>query len=149
MDFIQYPFRQYCQFLNYLIGNYMNNSIFNSLHSFTNAVRDDVKEAMDNFTEAELYEMDASDLLDYMQENHYMREVIYYHEAWEVVASNQFNNFYAEYLDFSNCKNSIDCVMQEANGIIYSAYHAIAYELASELLSDAHEQYEANMSDEA
>lgn len=123
----------------------MNNSIFNSLHSFTNAVRDDVKEAISNFTEAELYEMDAGDLLDYMQENRYMREVIYYHEAWDVVASNHFNDYEAECLDFSNCTNALECVMREANGIIYSAYYSIAYELAIELLSDAHEQYEATL----
>ena len=126
----------------------MNNSIFNSLHSFTNAVRDDVKEAMCNFTEAELYEMDASDLLDYMQENHYMREVIYYHEAWDVVASNQFNEYEAEYLDFSSCKSALECVTQEANGIIFAAYYSIAYELAIELLSDAHEAYEATLNDD-
>ena len=126
----------------------MNNSIFNSLHSFTNAVRYDVKEAMGNFTEAELYEMEASDLLEYMQENHYMREVIYYSDAWDVVASNQFNGYDAEDLDFSNCKGALECVMQEANGIIYSAYNAIAGELAVDMLDDAHEAYEVNMSDD-
>ena len=126
----------------------MTNSIFNSIHSFTNAVRDDVKEAMDNFTEAELYEMDASDLVEYMQENDYMREVIYYSDAWEVVASSQFNGFDAEYLDFSFCKGALECVMQEANGIIYSAYYSIAYELAIDMLNDAHEAYEANMSND-
>lgn len=126
----------------------MNNSIFNSLHSFKNAVRDDVKEVMCNFTEAELYEMDASDLLDYMQGNHYMREVIYYHEAWDVVASNQFNGYDAEYLDFSACEGALECVMQEANGIIFAAYYAIAYELAIDMLNDAHEAYEATLSDD-
>lgn len=135
-------------FKTYLIGNDMNNSIFNSLHSFTNAVRDDVKEAMGNFTEAELYEMYAGDLLDYMQENQYMREVIYYHEAWDVVASNQFNDYDAECLDFSSCQSALECVMQEANSIIYSAYYSIAYELAIDMLNDAHEAYEANMSDD-
>ena len=135
-------------FKTYLIGNDMNNSIFNSLHSFKNAVRDDVKDAMGNFTEAELYEMDASDLVEYLIENDYMREVIYYHEAWDVVASSQFNGYDAEYLDFSACKGALECVMQEANGIIYSAYYAIAYELASDMLNDAHEAYEANMSDD-
>ena len=123
----------------------MNNSIFNSIHSFTNAVRDDLKDVMNSFTEAELYEMDANDLLDYMQENQYMREVIYYHEAWDVVASSQFNGYDAEYLDFSSCKSALECVMQEANGIIYSAYCTIAYRLACELLSDAREQYEATL----
>ena len=131
-----------------IIGNDMNNSIFNSLHSFTNAVRDDVKEAMGNFSEAELYEMDASDLLEYMQENHYMREVIYYSDAWDVVTSSQFNGYDADYLDFSSCKGALECVMQEANGIIYSSYHSIAYELAIDMLNDAHEAYEANLSDD-
>ena len=135
-------------FKTYFIGNYMSNSIFNSIHSFTNAVRDDLKEAMGNFTEAELYEMGAGDLVEYLMENHYTIEVIYYSDAWEVVAGSQFNDFNAEYLDFSNCKNSIDCVMQEANGIIYSAYYSIAYELAIELLSDAHEQYESTLNDD-
>ena len=126
----------------------MNNSIFNSLHSFTNAVRYDVKEAMGNFTEAELYEMEASDLLEYMQENHYMREVIYYSDAWDVVAGSQFNGYDAEDLDFSACKGALECVMQEANGIIYSAYNTIAGELAVDMLDDAHEAYEASMSDD-
>ena len=131
-----------------IIGNDMNNSIFNSLHSFTNAVRDDVKEAMGNFTEAELYEMGASDLVEYLMENHYTIEVIYYSDAWEVVAGSQFNDYEAECLDFSPCANALECVMKEANGIIYSAYCTIAYRLACALLSDAHEQYEANMSDD-
>ena len=135
-------------FKTYFIGNYMSNSIFNSIHSFTTAVRDDVKEAMGNFTEVELYEMDAGDLVEYLMENHYTIEVIYYSDAWDVVAGSQFNDYEAEYLDFSNCKNSIDCVTHEANGIIYSAYHSIAYELAIELLSDAHEQYEATLNDD-
>ena len=126
----------------------MNNSIFNSIHSFTNAVRDDVKEAMGNFTEAELYEMDANDLVEYLTENHYTIEVIYYSDAWDVVAGSQFNDYEAECLDFSNCTNALECVMQEANGIIYSAYYSIAYELAIELLSDAHEQYESTLNDD-
>ena len=132
-------------FKNYLVGNDMNNSIFNSIHSFTNAVRDDVKEAMNSFTEAELYEMDASDLVEYLMENHYTIEVIYYSDAWEVVAGSQFNDYEAECLDFSPCANALECVMKEANGIIYSAYYTIAYRLAYKLLSDAREQYEATL----
>ena len=123
----------------------MNNSIFNSIHSFTNAVRDDLKDAMNSFTEAELYEMNANDLVECALNNYTTIEVIYTSDAWEVVAGSQFNDFNAEYLDFSNCKNSIDCVMQEANWIIYSAYCTIAYRLACELLSDAREQYEATL----
>ena len=126
----------------------MNNSIFNSLHSFTNAVRDDVKDAMGNFTEAELYEMDAGDLLNYMQDNSYMIDVIYYSDAWDVVAGSQFNEYEADYLDFSSCKGSLECVMQEATGIIFTAYNAIAYELATNMLNDAHEAYESTLNDD-
>ncbi|MBQ0114050.1 MAG: hypothetical protein KBT03_13050 [Bacteroidales bacterium] len=123
-------------------------SQFSSLNTFKASVRDDVLSIMSNYTDEQLSEMDVNDIVEELQENHYTAEVIYYADAWEIVAGSAFNDYEAECLDFSNCDNSMECLMQEANQIIYSAYNSIAYEVAEEFHSEAIERYEESLNDD-
>lgn len=131
----------------YIMPNVANQ--FSSLNTFKASVRDDVLSIMSNYTDEQLSEMDVNDIIEELQENHYIAEVIYYADAWEIVAGSVFNDYEAECLDFSNCDNSMECLMQEANQIIYSAYNNIAYEVAEELHNEAIERYEDSLNDSA
>lgn len=117
---------------------------FASLNTFKTHVQDDVKTIVSNYTDEELSAMDASDIVSELQDASYTPEVIYYADAWEVVAGSSFNDYEAEDLDFSNCSNSLECLMQEANSIIYSAHSSIAYEIADVLIEEATERYDAS-----
>lgn len=64
----------------------------------------------------------AQELRDQVDCNSYAPEVIYYSDAWEIVAGSEFNAYSAEDLDFSHCQTALDCVMQEANQLVYFAY---------------------------
>lgn len=117
---------------------------FSSLNTFKSHVQDDVKTIVSNYTDEELSNMDASDIVNELQDASYTPEVIYYADAWEVVAGSSFNDYEAEDLDFSNCSNSLECLMQEANSVIYSAYSSTAYEIAEILIEEAIERYDAS-----
>ena len=117
---------------------------FSSLNTFKSCVQDDVKSIVSNYTDEELSTMDASDIVNELQDASYTPEVIYYVDAWEVVAGSSFNDYEAEDLDFSNCSNSLECLMQEANSVIYAAYSSIAYEIAETLIEEATERYDAS-----
>lgn len=119
-------------------------STFASLNTFKSCVQDDVKSIVSNYTDKELSNMDASDIVAELQDDSFMPEVIYYADAWEVVAGSSFNDYEAEDLDFSNCSNSLECLMQEANSVIYAAYSSIAYEIAEVLIEEAIERYDAS-----
>lgn len=124
----------------------MNNvaNTFSTLNTFKSHVQDDVKSIVSNYTDEELSNMDASDIVTELQDASYTPEVIYYADAWEVVAGSSFNDYEAEDLDFSNCSNSLECLMQEANSVIYAAYSSIAYEIAEVLIEEATERYDAS-----
>ena len=117
---------------------------FSSLNTFKSHVQDDVKSIVSNYTDEELSNMDASDIVNELQDASYTPEVIYYVDAWEVVAGSSFNEYEAEDLDFSNCSDSLECLMQEANSVIYTAYSSIAYEIAEVLIEEATERYDAS-----
>ena len=117
---------------------------FSSLNTFKSHVQDDVKSIVSNYTDEELTNMGASDIVNELQDASYAPEVIYYVDAWEVVAGSSFNEYEAEDLDFSNCSDSLECLMQEANSVIYTAYSNIAYEIAEVLIEEATERYDAS-----
>lgn len=117
---------------------------FASFNTFKSHVQDDVKSIISNYADEELSSMDASDIVSELQDAYMNPEVIYYADAWEVVAGSSFNDYEAEDLDFSNCSNSLECLMQEANSVIYSAYSSIAYEIAEILIEEAIERYDAS-----
>ena len=117
---------------------------FASLNTFKSHVQDDVKSIISNYTDEDLSNMDASDIVTELQDASYTPEVIYYADAWEVVAGSSFNDYEAEDLDFSNCSDSLECLMWEANSVIYAAYSNIAYEIAETLIEEATERYDAS-----
>lgn len=117
---------------------------FASLNTFKSHVQDDVKLIVSNYTDEELSNMDASDIVNELQDASYTPEVIYYADAWEIVAGSSFNDYEAEDLDFSKCSNSLECLMQEANSVIYTAYYSVACEIAETLIEEATERYDAS-----
>lgn len=117
---------------------------FSSLNTFKSHVQDDVRSIVSNYSDEELSSMDASDIVSELLDAYMTPEVIYYADAWEVVAGSSFNEYDAEDLDFSNCSNSLECLMQEANSIIYSTYSSIAYEIAETFIEEAIERHDAS-----
>ncbi|MEG0407296.1 MAG: hypothetical protein RR623_00355 [Bacilli bacterium] len=80
-------------------------------------------------------DLTPSDVCDLLDENsYYAPEVIYYADAWEIVAGSSFNKYTADFLDFSECESSLDCIMQEANALVNDVYYSEREAIASEVL---------------
>ena len=106
-----------------------------TLNTVLASIKSDVQDVLRNLSQNELNEMTASDVCDLLDENSYFAPVIYYADGWEIVAGSSFNDYDAEDLDFSNCDNSLDCIMQEARGKMYAAYYANREEIAADVLN--------------
>ena len=116
-----------------------------TLNEVLDYIRSDVEAVLRNVSENDLRDMTPEDVVELLENNHYYAtEVIYYADAWEIVAGSQFNNYNAEYLDFSQYKNAIDCVMHEAQGIIENVYYSEREAIAAEVL----ESLQENLADE-
>lgn len=106
-----------------------------TLNTVLNSIKSDVQDVLRNLSQDELNELTPSDVCDLLDENsYYAPEVIYYADAWEVVAGNSFNDYEASCLDFSGCENSLDCIMIEANALVNDAYYSEREAIASEVL---------------
>ena len=106
-----------------------------NLNTVLASIKSDVQDVLRNLSQDELNEMTASDVCDLLDENSYFApEVIYYADGYEIVAGSAFNDYDAEYLDFSNCDNSLDCIMQEARDKVHVAYYANREEIAADIL---------------
>ena len=117
-----------------------------TLNKVLDHIRSDVEDVLCNVSDNDLRDMTPEDVCELLESNHYYAtEVIYYADAWEIVAGSQFNNYSAEYLDFTNCKNSIDCIMLEAQEILTSVYFSEREKIASEVL----ESLQENLADES
>ena len=117
-----------------------------TLNKVLDHIRSDVEDVLCNVSDNDLRDMTPEDVCELLESNHYYAtEVIYYADAWEIVAGSQFNNYSAEYLDFTNCKNSIDCIMLEAQEILTSVYFSEREKRASEVL----ESLQENLADES
>ena len=112
----------------------MQNFTLNNVLKF---IESDVRDVLRNLSQDEINELTAEDVVELLDENSYFApEVIYTADAWEIVAGSSFNDYNAEYLDFSNCKNAIDCVTQEAQGILNSVYYQNRDEIAQNVLDE-------------
>ena len=112
----------------------MQNFTLNNVLKF---IESDVRDVLRNLSQDEINELTAEDVAELLDENSYFApEVIYTADAWEIVAGSSFNDYNAEYLDFSNCKNAIDCVTQEAQGILNSVYYQNRDEIAQNVLNE-------------
>ena len=106
-----------------------------TLNTVLASIKSDVQDVLRNLSQEELNEMTASDVCDLLDENSYLApEVIYYADGYEIVAGSAFNEYDAEDLDFSNCDNSLDCIMLEARGVVGAAYYANREEIAADVL---------------
>ena len=110
----------------------MSNSTLNTVLA---SIKSDVQDVLRNLSQDELNEMTVLNVCNLLDENSYFApEVIYYADGWEIVAGSSFSEYDAEYLDFSNCDNSLDCIMQEARDKVHVAYYANREEIAADVL---------------
>lgn len=106
-----------------------------TLNTVLASIRSDVEDVLRNLSQDELNELTANDVCDLLDENNnFAPEVIYYADAWEIVAGSSFNDYAAECLDFSGCESSLDCVMREAQEKVNQAYYFEREEIAAEEL---------------
>ena len=113
-----------------------------TLNTVLDSIKSDVQDVLSRLSQDEINELTPSDVCDLLDENSYCApEVIYYADAWEVVAGSSFNNYSAECLDFSGCEGSLDCIMQEANGLVNDAYYSEREVIASEVLESLQSEY--------
>lgn len=106
-----------------------------TLNTVLDSIKSDIHDVLSRLDQDAINEMTSSDVCDLLDENSYFApEVIYYCDAWEVVAGSSFKDYSAEYLDFSNCENSLDCIMLEAQGLVNDAYYSEREAIAAEIL---------------
>ena len=106
-----------------------------TLNTVLNSIKSDVQDILSRLSQDEINELTPSDLCDLLDDNsYYAPEVIYYADGWEIVAGSSFNKYTADFLDFSECESSLDCIMQEANGLVNDVYYSEREEIAAEVL---------------
>ena len=112
-----------------------------NLNTVLDSIKSDVQDVLSRLSQDEINVLTPNEVCDLLDENsYYAPEVIYYADAWEVVAGSSFNNYSAECLDFSGCNNSLDCLMQEANGLVNDVYYREREAIASEVLESLQSQ---------
>ena len=106
-----------------------------TLNTVLDSIKSDVQDVLRNLSQDELNELTPSDVCDLLDENsYYAPEVIYYADGWEIVAGSSFNDYDAEYLDFSSCDNALDCIMLEARGKLDNVYYSEREDIAADIL---------------
>lgn len=111
-----------------------------TLNSVLNSIRSDVQDVLRNVADHDLRNMTADDVCDLLDENNYYAPVvIYYADAWEIVAGNEFNKYSPDFLDFSECESSLDCIMLEANNLINDVYYTEREAIIKEVLEGLQE----------
>ena len=107
-----------------------------TLNSVLDSIRSDVEDVLSNVSDSALRNMTAEDVCNLLDDNHYYApEVIYYSDAWEIVAGSSFNDYEPiDSLDFSGCDNALDCIMLEARMIMESVYYNERELVAQEVL---------------
>ena len=106
-----------------------------TLNNVLESIKSDVQDVLSRLSQDEINALTPNDVCDLLDENsYYAPEVIYCADAWEVVAGSSFNDYNADGLDFSGCEGSLDCIMQEANGLVNDAYYSEREEIAADIL---------------
>ena len=114
-----------------------------TLNTVLASIKSNVQDVLRNLSQEELNEMTSSDVCDLLDENSYFApEVIYYDDGYNIVAGSAFNDYDAEYLDFSSCDNSLECIMQEARGKVDAAYYANREEIAADILDGLQNEHQ-------
>ena len=120
-------------------------TVFNSKLELIESIKADIALVVEynTYTLQEICTLDNDDIMNLLEENGYTSpKVIYCRDAWEVVAGGTYNDYCADDLDFSDCKSSLECLTQEANEIMCSAWYSIASEQIDEYLENANELLE-------
>ena len=106
-----------------------------TLNIVLGSIKSDIQDVLRHLSQDEINNLTPSDVCDLLDDNHYFApEVIYCADGWEVVAGSSFNDYTAGCLDFSTCENSLDCIMQEAQGLVNDAYYSKREAIAAEIL---------------
>ena len=106
-----------------------------TLNTVLDSIKSDVQDVLSRLSQDEINELTPSNVCDLLDENsYYAPEVIYNADAWEIVAGNSFNKYTADFLDFSECEGSLDCIMQEARGLVNDVYYSEREVIASKVL---------------
>lgn len=106
-----------------------------TLNTVLNSIKSDIQDVLSRLSQVEINDLTPSDVCDLLDENSYFApEVIYYADAWEVVAGSAFNKYTADFLDFSECESSLDCIMHEANGLVNDVYYSEREAIAADIL---------------
>ena len=112
-----------------------------TLNTVLDSIKSDIEDVLNQLDQNEINKLTPSDVCDLLDNNHYYApEVIYTCDAWEVVAGSSFNDYEAGRLNFSNCDNSIDCVMQEAQNIVNVVYYSEREAIAEEVLENLQDE---------
>lgn len=107
-----------------------------TLNTVIDSIKSDIQDVLSRLSQDEINKLTPSAVCDLLDENsYYAPEVIYYADAWEVVAGSSFNDYSVEGLDFSGCENSLDCLMQEANALVNDAYYSEREDIAADILN--------------
>ena len=106
-----------------------------TLNTALDSIKSDIQNVLSRLSQQEINDLTPSDVCNLLDENsYYAPEVIYFADAWEIVAGSSFNKYTADFLDFSECEGSLDCVMQEARGLVNDVYYSEREAIASEVL---------------
>ena len=112
----------------------MTNENF-TIDTVLDSIKSDIQDVLSRLSQDEINELTPSNVCNLLDENsYYAPEVIYCADAWEIVAGNSFNKYSADFLDFSECESSLDCLMQEANSLVNDVYRSERGSIASEVL---------------
>ena len=106
-----------------------------TLNTVLDSIKADIQDVLNRLSQDEINELTPSAVCDLLDESsYYAPEVIYYADAWEVVAGSSFNDYSVDGLDFSGCEGSLDCLIQEANGLVNDAYYSEREAIAADIL---------------
>ena len=112
-----------------------------TLNTVLDSIKSDIQDVLSRLSQDEINELTPSDVCDLLDENsYYAPEVIYSADAWEVVAGGSFSKYSADFLDFSECENSLDCIMQEANSLVNDVYRSEREAIAADVLESSQSQ---------
>ena len=106
-----------------------------TLNTVLDSIKADIQDALSRLSQDEINEITPSGVCDLLDANsYYALEVVYCADAWEVVAGSSFNKYSADFLDFSECESSLDCLMQEANSLVNDVYRSEREAIAADIL---------------
>ena len=113
-----------------------------TLNTVLDSIKSDIQDVLSRLSQKEINNLKPSNVCDLLDENSYCApEVIYNADAWEVVTGSAFNKYTADFLDFSECESSLDCIMQEARGLLNDVYYSEREAIAADILDSLQNEH--------